>query len=167
MMPSSYSGPSFGQNGYPVFVGGRRQVGGGLFGSLQRILTPSIRRIAKPLLKKVGSNMLELGANVAADALQGENVGESLKARAKQTALNTLSDLATTRSLPKRRRRKRNRIRQVGSGRVTKQKRRANTRRRRKKSTSSTRKTKRRTRKRKQTSKRGGNITKRRKVSYF
>ena len=67
-MTAYYSKPS-----YPIFAGARRQVGGGVFGSLARTFLPFMKRVATPVLKEVGKNALELGANVASDALRGEN----------------------------------------------------------------------------------------------
>ena len=110
---TSYSRPN-----YPVFVGSRRQVGGGIFGALGRILTPMVKKYGIPILKTMGKNAVKLGSNVVADTLQGENFKDSLKTRAKQSAINTLDDLSSTRFS---KRKKRKQTRQVGSGRVYKQ----------------------------------------------
>lgn len=70
--------------GYPVYVGRRYQRGHGL-GSILGGLFKS----AAPLLKKgakfLGKEALKTGLNVASDALQGENVGQAIKKRAKET----------------------------------------------------------------------------------
>lgn len=152
-MTTYYSKPS-----YPVFVGGRRQVGGGVFGSLARSFLPFLKRAAVPVLKEVGKGALELGANVASDALRGENIGQSFKERAKDSAIKFLDGVTSVR--PKRKR-KRKRT-QVGSGRVTKQTKRRRVRRR----TSTVRKPK-NPRKRRRKSKAPHIAAKRRRTSYI
>ena len=143
---------------YPVFVGTRRQVGG-VFGSIARSFLPFIKRAAVPVLKEVGKNALELGTNVAFDALQGENVGESLKARGKQSAINLLDGLISSKLLGKRRKQKRT---QRGSGRVTKQTKRRLGRRK----ASVARKSRKNSRKRRRKSK-ASTAGKRRRISYI
>ena len=152
-MSTYYNRPS-----YPVFVGGRRQVGGGVFGSLARSFLPFIKRAATPILKEVGKGALELGANVASDALRGENIGQSFKDRAKESAIKFLDYMTSVHS---KRRRKRKRS-QVGSGRVTKQTKRRRVRRR----TSTVRKSK-NPRKRRRKSKAPRIAAKRRRTSYI
>ena len=116
MMSSFYGAPSYqGGGSYPVFVGGRRQVGGGVLGSLSRLFVPTLKKVGVPILKTVGKRALGLGANVVADALQGENFGESLKTRAKQSALDVLNDLTTPKRSSRRRKRRRG-VHQIGSG---------------------------------------------------
>ena len=153
-MASYYSRPS-----YPVFAGTRRQVGGGVFGSIARSFLPFMKRAAVPMLKEVGKSALELGTNVAFDALQGENIGESLKARGKQSAMNLLDDLVSSKRVGKRRKRKRT---QVGSGRVTKQ----TSRRRVRRKASAARKPKKNSRKRRRKSK-SSTASKRKRISYI
>lgn len=162
----SYSGPS---GAYPVYAGSRRQVGGGILGSIGRLVLPSLKRVALPLLKRAGRSLLEVGTNAAADALSGRNFKDSLQQHSRTAALDALGSLNTRLNKsgrnvglkPPRRMRRR----QVGSGRITKQ-----TRRRRKshskriKSTARKSKT-RRTRKRRTSVK--GPASKRRKTSYF
>ena len=158
-MTGFYSRPSY-QSGYPVFAGGRRQVGGGIFGALKRALLPGLKRYALPVMKRVGNRALDFGANVAADALQGADIGESMKVRAQQSAIDALDDLTKSRR-PVRKRR--NKTRQVGSGRVTKQRRRV----RKSRSKLPVKKTRKRKRKRKRKSKSVGNKSKRRRLTYF
>ena len=153
-MTTYYNKPS-----YPVFVGGKRQVGGGVVGSLVRSFLPFIRKAAAPVLKEVGKGALELGANVASDALRGENIGHSFKERAKESAIKFLDGMTSTRRTTKRRKRKRS---QVGSGRVTKQTKRRRVRRR----TSTVRKPK-NPRKRRRKSKAPRIAAKRRRTSYI
>ena len=149
---TSYSRPN-----YPVFVGSRRQVGGGIFGALGRILTPMVKKYGIPILKTMGKNAVKLGSNVVADTLQGENFKDSFKTRAKQSAINTLDDISSTRF----RKTKRKRKRQVGSGRVTKQKKQRKTTRRR----AATPKAK--SRKRRRSTKTSAKACKRTRVAYI
>ena len=153
-MTSYYSRPS-----YPVFAGTRRQIGGGVFGSIARSFLPFMKRAAAPVLKEVGKNALELGANVAFDALRGENIGNSLKTRAKQSAINMLDDFVSSKRTRRRQKKKRT---QVGSGRVTKQTRRRRVRRK----ASTPRKPRKTSRKRRRKSK-PPTASKRRRISYI
>ena len=167
---------SYGSRSYPVFVGGRRQVGGGIFGSIGRFILPALKNAAVPLLKKAGKSLLQLGTNVATDALSGKNFKDSLQQRSRAAALDALNTvnsqlnsqrINTTRNVGSRRTRRGRRGRQVGSGRVTKQTRRKRPRtvrrRRRRVSTNKSKTT--RSRKRKRTTR--GPSSKRRKTSYF
>jgi len=160
-MTGIYSRPSY-QSGYPVFVGGRRQVGGGIFGALRRMVLPTLKKYGVPIMKRVGSRALDFGANVAADALQGEDIGESMKMRAQQSAIDALDDLTKTRRTVRKKRRK---SRQVGSGRVTKQRRRKSKKPTRAARSKSRRRVK--TRKRKRNSTATRNKSKRRKTTYL
>ena len=114
-----YSQPSYMNGGtYPIYSGSRRQQkGGGLLGSISKYIAPlgrkaihTMKRIAIPMgrkalagVKRLSKNKTvqklareaarrgtEVLANVAADAIQGENVGSSLKRRAQAMAYNTL-----------------------------------------------------------------------------
>ena len=170
----SYTGSSYASGGYPVYVGGRRQVGGGILGSIGRLVLPSLKKIALPLLKKAGKSLLQVGTNVAADALSGRNFKDSLQQHSRAAALNALnsvnrqvnSDPTDARySLGARRTRIRRRGRQVGTGRITKQ-----SRRKRRKTLNRRRVSRRKSkpvRKRKRRKTTRGPSSKRRKVSYF
>lgn len=81
-----YSRPSHefrGGAGFPVFSGSRRQRGGGIFGTLAKFFTPIAKNVGKSLLV----NGIDLAKNVAHDAMQGRNIGESLKRRGKASAI--------------------------------------------------------------------------------
>ena len=169
----SYSG-SYASGGYPVYVGGRRQVGGGILGSIGRLVLPSLKKIALPLLKKAGKSLLQVGTNVATDALSGRNFKDSLQQHGRAAALDALNsvnrqvnyDPTDTRpSLSSRRTTRRRRGRQVGTGRITKQ-----SRRKRRKTVKRRRVTRRKSksvRKRKRRKTTSGPRSKRRRVSYF
>ena len=167
----SYSGPSYVQGGYPVFAGSRRQVGGGILGSIGRLVFPALKKVAVPLLKKAGRSLLSIGTNVAADALSGKNFQDSLQQHGRAAALDALNSvntrINTVRPVGSRRARKGRRLRQVGSGRVTKQrrrKRRRTVKRSRRRLSTQTKKST-RSRKRRKTTR--GPRSKRRKTSYF
>lgn len=76
--------------GYPVYAGRRYQRGHGLGSILGGLF-----KAAAPLLKKgatfLGKEALKTGLNVASDALQGENVGQAIQKRAKQSGREILS----------------------------------------------------------------------------
>ena len=68
--------------GYPVYAGRRYQRGHGLgsiLGGLFKSAVPLLKKGAKAL----GKEALRTGLNVAADTLEGGNVGESLKRQTK------------------------------------------------------------------------------------
>ena len=78
-----YSRPSHGA-GFPVFMGSRRQRGGGIFGSLKNFFLP--------VAKKVGRNLLSQGVGLAKDvmqdALEGKNIKSSFLDRGKSRAID-------------------------------------------------------------------------------
>lgn len=65
-----YSQPTYVGGGYPVFSGSRRQRGGGVFGSLFKVVAPTL----KTVLRKAGSQALGLAGDVAKSALSGEGL---------------------------------------------------------------------------------------------
>lgn len=89
----SYSGPTYGSSGFPIFSGSRRQVGGGVLGSIARLVTPVLKRVGVPLLKRVGKNLLDVGTNVAADALGGRNIRDSFQQHGRAAAYNALQSI--------------------------------------------------------------------------
>ena len=102
-----YSQPSYGGGGFHVFVGSRRQRGGGIFGALARIALPFAKRVGSSLLKKGARHAMSLAQNVASDVAAGKSIGESLKSQGKsqlkqfgQSALKTgmkeLGNLSST-----------------------------------------------------------------------
>ena len=169
----SYTGSYYASGGYPVYVGGRRQVGGGILGSIGRMILPSLKKIALPLLKKAGKSLLQVGTNVATDALSGRNFKDSLQQHSRTAALDALNSVnrqvnynpTDTRPSLGSRRMRRRRGRQVGSGRITKQSRRK--RRRTLNRRRVARKKSKTTRKRKRRKTTSGPSSKRRKISYF
>jgi hypothetical protein len=70
--------------GFPVFSGYHNQRGHGVLGAwLKRILWPSLKNMAIPILKQGGdavkTELVKTAANIATDALAGKNIGESAK----------------------------------------------------------------------------------------
>ena len=102
MTSNFYSVPSNQAGGYIVYGGYRRQRGAGAFGSFRKFLAPAasqafqtVKNFAKSrqgqnLGKKIISKGVSTLGTVAADALQGRNVGEAIKERSKEAALQTL-----------------------------------------------------------------------------
>ena len=109
-----YSSPSNMAGGYVVYSGYRRQRGAGVFGSIRRYMAPigkqawsglktagthaarGVKRLAKTKLvqdiaKKAAETGAEVLSGVAVDALQGRNVGESIKSRGRDVLLNKLT----------------------------------------------------------------------------
>ena len=86
---SLYSQPTYsGGGGIPFFAGSRRQFGGGIFGSLARLVLPT----AKRALSTIGKSALKVGRNVAVDVLRGRNIKDALVKHSKQEALTQLED---------------------------------------------------------------------------
>ena len=84
-----YSQPTYsGGGGIPFFAGSRRQFGGGIFGSLARLVLPTATRA----LKTIGKSALTVGKNVAADVLQGRNIADAFIDHSKQEALTQLEN---------------------------------------------------------------------------
>ena len=84
-----YSQPTYsGGGGIPFFAGSRRQFGGGIFGSLARLVLPTATRA----LKTIGKSALTVGKNVAADVLQGRNIADASMDHSKQEALTQLEN---------------------------------------------------------------------------
>ena len=98
-----YSAPSNMAGGYIVYKGSRRQRGAGIFGSFRKFLVPAgrqalsgIKKLAsnktvQNIAKKAAETGAEVLTNVAVDALQGRNIGESFKERGQQAAMNALA----------------------------------------------------------------------------
>jgi len=74
-----YSGPSFHYSGnggaFGVYSGSRRQRGGGIFGSLARLILPVASSVGKRILRQGARTAIDLTKNVVSDALEGKNVG--------------------------------------------------------------------------------------------
>ena len=92
-----------------IYRGGRRQRGygiGGVFSSLFRQALPALEQGAKI----IGKNAVQLGMNVANDAIQGKDPLKSLEQHGVMAALNTggeILDSAFDDSTSKRKKRKR------------------------------------------------------------
>lgn len=90
-----------------IYRGGRRQRGygiGGVFSSLFRQALPVLEKGAKI----VGKNAVQLGMNMAQDAIQGKDPLKSLEQHGLNAAANTLGDVTeeftTTKTGKKRKR---------------------------------------------------------------
>ena len=137
MAAEFYAQPSYMSGGlFTIYSGSRRQRGGSFLGSVKKFIVPAGRtamrgfkaagRLAvkgvkaaakneavRNVAKKALEHGLMIGTNVAVDALQGRNVGEAIKERAREHALQTLTGAqpvtAAADVTPKRRKRKRSR----------------------------------------------------------
>ena len=72
-----YSRPTYsgvGGGGFPVFSGSRRQRGGGIFGSLARMVLPVVKSVGTSILKSAGQQALGLASDAAQSALRGEGL---------------------------------------------------------------------------------------------
>ena len=88
---------------FTIYSGSRRQRGGGFLGSLRNVMKPvgqnlirGVKAIAKnkavqDIAKAAAQTGTQLLANVAVDALHGQNIRDSFTNRGKQAALNLLS----------------------------------------------------------------------------
>ena len=97
-----YTAPSYMAGGYTVYGGYRRQRGAGMFGSFRKMMAPigrqafrGLKTIAKnktvrQIAKQAAQKSAEVLSGVAVDALQGRNVGDSFKERARNAALESL-----------------------------------------------------------------------------
>ena len=103
---SLYSQPIYsgGGGGIPFFAGSRRQFGGGIFGSITRLLMPAVKNFILPTassaLKSIGKSALNIGKNVAMDALQGRNIKDALIDHTKQEAVTQLENHFTDSPAP-------------------------------------------------------------------
>jgi hypothetical protein len=89
-----YSRPQIGY-GIAVFHGSRRQVGGGIFATIQRFAVPILRRIGHKLLgmaPSVGSKAMEVVKDTLSDVRSGKRFGESLKSHVGSKIRKTLQD---------------------------------------------------------------------------
>ena len=72
-----YSRPTYsgvGGGGFTVFSGGRRQRGGGIFGSLARMVLPVVKQVGKSVLSSVGKQCMGLMKDVGQSILRGEGM---------------------------------------------------------------------------------------------
>lgn len=97
-----YAAPSSMSGGYTVYGGYRRQRGAGIFSSFRKYMAPigrqaisGLKTIARnkavqEIAKKAATKGAEVLTGVAVDALQGRNVGEAFKERARNATLEAL-----------------------------------------------------------------------------
>ena len=103
MNTNFYAAPSHMTGGtFTVYGGYRRQRGAGILGSFRQYMAPigrqalsGIKQIARNktvqnIAKQAAAKGAEVLAGVAVDALQGRNIGDSLKQRSRDVALRTL-----------------------------------------------------------------------------
>ena len=90
-----------GAGGMPVFYGSRYQRGmglGSMFKSFFRWIAPIVKTHAVPVMKDaakfVGTEAIKTAANITSDAIDGKDLNESIKDRAKET-IGNLSDKVT------------------------------------------------------------------------
>lgn len=108
------------RGGGDVFRGTPYQRGAGALGNVFRSILSFAKPMAKTALKKVASTGLRTAMDVAQDALEGRNIGESLKQRGTEAGIDLLESArsrvarkrASSAALPRRRKRKR----QIGKG---------------------------------------------------
>lgn len=88
-----YSRPQVG-NGIPIYSGSRRQMGSGLWGTIQRIARPILAKFVPRLGKTVANKALDVLSGAASDALnQRSSFIDSLKARGRVQAQETMDEL--------------------------------------------------------------------------
>lgn len=88
-----YSRPQIG-NGIPIYSGSRRQMGSGLWGTIQRIALPILAKFVPRLGKTVATKAVDVLTGAASDALnQRSNFIDSLKARGRVKAQETMDEL--------------------------------------------------------------------------
>ena len=123
MAAEFYARPSYMNGGaFTIYSGSRRQKGGGILGSIRNALMPAgrtamkalkslarnktVRGLAKQAVKR-GTQVL---TNVAVDALQGQDIGQSFKRHGKEAALQAIvgddEDEEDYEAPPKKRRKK-------------------------------------------------------------
>ena len=69
-----YSQPSYVGAGFPVFSGSRRQRGGGIFGSLAKMVLPVLKSVGSSVLRTAGRQAVGLARDVAESALSGQGL---------------------------------------------------------------------------------------------
>ena len=106
-----YSGPQTG-NGFPVYSGSRRQMGSGLWGTLQRIARPILAKYMPRIGRTVADKTIDVLSGAASDALnrRGSFV-ESLKARGRETMDDLMHQSGGKRGVKRRASRKSSRKR--------------------------------------------------------
>ena len=93
-----YSRPTYsgaGGAGFTVFSGSRRQRGGGIFGSLARMVLPVVKHVGKSVLSSVGEQGMGLVKDVGQSILRGEGV-QGIKQTLRQQGLKRLKNVGQT-----------------------------------------------------------------------
>ena len=78
-----------------IFHGSRKQLGGGIFATIQRFALPILRRIDQKLIglaPSVGSKALEVVKDTLADVRSGKRFGEAIKSNVSSKIQNTLAE---------------------------------------------------------------------------
>lgn len=115
MASNFYAAPTYASSGgapFPVYAGGRRQVGGSVLGSLRQLLAPvgsaamrglktvasnkTLQNMGKTIATEAAKKGAQVLTNVAVDALQGKNAQESLKEHSTAAALEVLTNTAAS-----------------------------------------------------------------------
>ena len=90
-----YSRPQVG-SGIAIYQGGnRKQVGGGIFASIQRFVVPILWHIGQKLLSiapDVGSKAMEVVKDTIADVRKGKRLGEAIKSNVAEKIQKTLDE---------------------------------------------------------------------------
>ena len=90
-----YSQPSYVGAGFPIFSGSRRQRGGGVLGSLARLVLPAVKSVGKALVPQV----VGLAGDVVKSVSRGENIGTAIRRQGTRRLANVgraaLSQLST------------------------------------------------------------------------
>ena len=96
-----YSQSSYAGAGFPVFAGARRLRGGGILGSLSKIVLPLVKQAGRALFRSAGKQALGLAGDVAASMSQGEGIS-GLRGVLKNQGLKRLKTVGSTalRQLP-------------------------------------------------------------------
>lgn len=88
-----YSGPQLG-NGISIYSGSRRQMGSGLWGTVQRIAIPILSKHVPRLGRTVVNKALDVLSGAASDALSHRaSFLNSVKTRGRNQAKETLNEL--------------------------------------------------------------------------
>jgi hypothetical protein len=88
-----YSGSQIG-HGMPVYSGSRRQMGGGLWSTIQRIALPIMRKIIPRFGKAAAQKLVNVGAHALTDALENRSgFVDAVRSHGSLAVRQTLADL--------------------------------------------------------------------------
>lgn len=97
-----YSQPSYVQRGagLPVYSGSRRQRGGSVLGAVKNFIMPIVSSLKNRAIRRVKGETWRLAKGLAADAITGRNMVQSVKNRGlqsvKRLGKNTAIDTAAS-----------------------------------------------------------------------